>query len=411
MQTQFTASFFRNNRQKLLSGVDVDGPVIVPANGLMQSGGDMTHKFYQDRNFWYLTGLDIPNAVLVMHGGEEYVIVPKRDPVIETFEGKINLNEVSADSGVKKVLIEKEGWKKLTENVAKSKKVATLSPAPSFIKRVGFYTNPSRARLKKKLKRINGRIEFIDIRPELARMRSVKQPEELKAIQSAIDITLDTLSEVHAKLPKYRYENEIEADITQGLRYRGATGHAFTPIVASGANTATLHHIENNSSLENARIILFDIGAEYNHYASDISRTYFLKEPTEREQRIYESVHEVVEYAKSLIKPGLSFKELERSTENFMGEKLLQLGIVKENKRKLVRKYFPNATAHSLGLDPHDAADYKKPIQQNMVLAVEPCVSIPEEGIGVRIEDNLLVTKDGSKDLSTRLPNLVEYKV
>jgi Xaa-Pro aminopeptidase len=287
--------------------------------------------------------------------------------------------------------------------------VATLAANPAYIDFYGMYTNPARRMLIKKIKKVNPDIELLDLRQHLARMRMIKQPIEVEAIQRAVDITIDTLKEVSrpSRLGKYAYEYEVEADITRGFRRRGALGHGFTPVVAAGKNACTMHHVRNDGELASDELLLLDVGASYNHYTADIARTYSLHEhPSRRHQQVHQAVCEAQDYAISLLKPGVVPREYEKEVEAFLGEKLRELGLVKTITRETVRDsgLFPHMTSHYLGLDAHDAGEYDIPLKPGVVMVAEPGIYIKEEGIGVRIEDDLIITESGCKVLSSRLP-------
>ena len=287
--------------------------------------------------------------------------------------------------------------------------VATLAAAPQYIESWGLYTNPARQTLIKRLKEVNPSIELLDLRMHIARMRMVKQQVELEALQKAIDITIDTIKDVTKpkQLSRYAYEYELEADITQGFRKRGATGllgHAFTPIVASGQHACTMHHVNNDGQLASDELIILDVGASFEGYSADISRTVMSGEPSRRQRAVYEAVLAVQEYGFSLLKPGVIFREFEEQIVAFMGEKLRELGLIKTITDENVRKYFPHATSHYLGLNTHDVGDYDRPLEPGVVMTVEPGIYIPEEGIGIRIEDDVLITESGIKNLTERLP-------
>lgn len=405
MKSHFSADFFQQNRHKLKALFTGKAPIVLTANGLLQRNGDAEYLFRQDSSFWYLTGIDMPGVILVLDKAKEYLIVPDRDSVVEAFDGRTDLEALERVSGIKEILGEKDGWKRLNARMKKVQHVATLAPPPAYVERFGLYTNPARARMVGRLKEINPDLELLDLRTHLARMRAVKQPIEVEAIQKAIDITIATIKDMTRKLNKYEFEYEIEADITQGFRKRGAMGHAYFPIVASGKNTCTLHYAANTASLESARLLYIDVGAEYEHYAADITRTYFLKPPTKRETKIYQSVLEAQEFAKDLLKPGVLIREYESQVEQFMGEKLRELGLIKTIEKEAVRTFFPHATSHSLGLDAHDAIDYDRPLETGAVVTIEPGIYIPEEGIGIRIEDDVLLTESGVTVLSEKLPH------
>ncbi len=377
----------------------------------MQQASDEAYPFHQDRNFWYLTGIDEPGIVLVMDKGKEYLIVPPREVVREQFDGAVDTEGISRRSGIKAVLYEKEGWKQLESRLKKVQNVATLGANPKYIDTLGLYTNPARADLIQRMKGINPTIELLDLRTHLSRMRMVKQELEVAAVQQAIDITLDALRDVirPKQLAKYAYEYEIEADLSRGFRRRGASGlmgHAFAPIVAGGKRACTMHHIDNDAPLVSGELVVLDVGAQAGYYAADITRTVLLGDgrPTKRQQAIYDAVLEAQAYAFSLLKPGAILRTYEKQMEEFVGEKLRELGLIKTIERDTVRYFFPHATSHFLGLDTHDAGDYDYPLEPGVVLAVEPGIYIPKEGIGIRIEDNVVITEDGCRVLSDRLP-------
>jgi Xaa-Pro aminopeptidase len=151
-------------------------------------------------------------------------------------------------------------------------------------------------------------------------------------------------------------------------------------------------------------LLLLDVGAEVNHYAADITRTVSISAPSRRQQAVFDAVLEVHAFALSLLRPGALMKENEQQIEQLMGEKLRELGLIKSIEHDEVRKYYPHATSHFLGLNVHDIGDYLRPLEPGMVLTVEPGIYIPEEAIGVRIEDDVLITADGYEILTDRLP-------
>jgi Xaa-Pro aminopeptidase len=161
----------------------------------------------------------------------------------------------------------------------------------------------------------------------------------------------------------------------------------------------------NDSPMNSGDLIVLDIGAEFDHFCADISRTYSIGgRPTKRQEAVYAEVADIHAYACTLLKPGVLIREYEKQIETYMGEKLRQLGLIQGDERDDIRKYYPHACSHHLGLDPHDASDYDQPLEPGMVLTVEPGIYIPEEGIGVRIEDDVLITKSGIKMLTADLP-------
>lgn len=406
MQTIFSPDFYANNRNALRSKVPDDMPIVITANALLQRSADLAYPFHQDSGFWYLTGIDAPEAVLVIDGDDEYLIVPGREAIREAFDGAIDHEALSALSGIQNVYDQEEGWKQLGERIKSVDRFATLEPSAVYIEFYDMYANPARQALLQKVRSYNPDIELHDIRKDLARLRMIKQPAELAAIKSAIDITADSIREAVGgdALAGYGHEHELEAAIAYGFRRRGAAGHAFDPIVADGANAATIHYMANNGELLNNTLVVIDVGAKYAGYCADISRTYCIGEPTERQQEVFDAVADVQQYALGLLKPGVMIREYEKQVETYMGDTLLSLGLIDVADYDSIRKYYPHACSHFLGIDPHDAGDYDEPLQAGIVMTVEPGIYIREENIGVRIEDDIMITDSGYELLSTGLP-------
>lgn len=405
MTNIFTSAFFTGNRARLRQTCNSKAPIAITAHVSLQKAADEAYTFHQDRSFWYLTGIDEPGAILVMDSDSEYVILPERDAVQDLFDGTFSNNELTRVSGITTILSAEEGWKRLRAQAKQSGSVATLAAGPSYIEVLGLYTNPARALLTRKLKKIMPDIALVDLRPQLMRMRMIKQKSELVAIQQAVDITMASIEDAttKAKLDAYTHEYELEAEFACGIRRRGAAGHAFSPIVAGGKNACTIHYMENNAPLQDSQLIVVDVGAEVSHYAADITRTVAKGEPTARQQAVVAAVNEVLEFGMEQLKPGVSFGLCENRVRTFMGEKLRELGLIKDLSEESIRRYYPHAP-HYLGLDVHDVGDYQVPLEAGMVLTCEPGIYIPEESIGVRIEDDILITPKGHKVLSGRLP-------
>jgi Xaa-Pro aminopeptidase len=404
-QSYFTSEFFTSNRERLKALFTGTAPIVITANGLLQRRGDSSYNFAQDANFWYLTGIDEPDLVLVMDRDREYLIVPRRSASREAFDGAVAAEELSRRSGITEVFDDLTGWEQLINRTKKVRYVATVVAPPSYIESYGLYTNPSRAMLRERLLSYNPELELLDLGPHLMRMRMVKQPSELQAIQQAIDITVASLQDTlrPAKLRKMAYEYEVEAEICYGFRKRGAAGHAFDPIVASGQRACVLHNVANSGHLSADELLLMDVGAEVDHYAADITRTKSLGQPTSRQLAVHKAVLETQRFAFEQLKPGVLIKDYEEQVEQFLGEKLRELNLLKSITHDAVRSYCPHAISHFLGLTVHDIGDYERPLEPGVVLTVEPGIYIPDEAIGVRIEDDVVITDSGIEILSDKL--------
>lgn len=401
------SDFFVRNRQRLYEVVHNDAPIVLTSHGQLQRSSDNVYSFQQDSSFWYLTGVEYPDVIFARDNQGEFLILPSRGAVREAFDGAIDTEALTASTGIADITDEEAGWKRLEAALKAARQYATLAPPPPYFDTFGVYANPARAALATRIEAVCPGLTVQDVRQDVARLRMIKQPGELALLQQAIDITIETLQDVAntAAISAYRYEYQVEADITRGFRYRGAKGHGFDPIVAGGHNATTLHNVANHSPLGTDDLIVLDVGAEYGHYCADITRTVSMSgSPSERQQAVHRAVLDVQEYAYGILKPSIQLKEYEQQIEHFMGTRLIALGLIKKNEHDEVRKYYPHSTSHFLGIDPHDAGDYQAPLAAGTVLTVEPGIYIPEEGIGVRIEDDVLVTDDGIAVLTKELP-------
>lgn len=402
MSTSFSPEFFRNNRKKLRESFGGTAPIVITANGLVQrTRDDDTYEFHQDSNFFYLTGLDEPNLVLVIDKDRDYIIGPELNERWRIFHGETDLEKYSASSGVDETLPAQAGWQKLAKRLKKSKHVATIVPTKAFDDRFLVYTNPAKRRLVALMKKYNSDLKFVDVYKHLAELRTVKQPEEIEAIQDTIDQTLEVQKIIGKKIGKYKNESELSAEID--YLFAGSNLKAsFRQIIAGGKNAVTLHYSKNDAPIRPGEILLIDMGAIKSGYCSDITRAVNPK-PTKRQLEVYEAVLQVQEFALKMLRPGLQLASYEAAVEHYMGEKLRELGLIRTIDTESVRKYYPHNTSHFLGIDVHDVGDFSKPLPENAVLTVEPGIYIPEENIGIRIEDDVVLTEDGNRVLSYRL--------
>lgn len=401
MQSHFQSNFFADNRRALCEQVGADATIVITANGQLQASGDNPFPFQQDTSFWYLTGIEQPDYTLVINKHEAYLIAPARSEVQDMFDGTVDHEMLAAHSGIAAILSQREGWTRLASDLKTAKQVHTLTANPAYIAVYGMYTNPARSRLIRRLKRTVLDLGLVDIRPQLADLRVVKQASEIESIRKAVAINCDTINEVASNL--YRYEYELEADITRGFRARGGRGHAFSPIVAGGLRACTFHYEENAARLQLDELVLIDTGVKYGQYASDITRTWSLAKPSERQRAIYSAVSDALDFGIAQLKPGPSFYDCEQQIRAFVGQKLKDLGLLKRVDQAGTARYYPHAP-HYLGLDVHDVGNTRRPLEPGMVLTLEPGIYIPEEQIGVRLEEDILITENGCEVLSKSCP-------
>lgn len=403
MKRHTNKEFFTHNRERIAAQLE-GGVLIASAYADMQRSHDAAHKFTQEANFWYLTGIERPDWLVVIDSerGKTMLVSPDVDPVHALFDGSLSTEDALQMSGADEVTSQAELKEQLAEYACQNRTIYTVDQ-PSRAEKFGFTLNPAAQKLRQQLETHFSEVH--DARPLLARLRAIKQPSELAVIQRAIDITAKTLASVYKNFQTYAHEYEIEAAITHGFRTRGASGHAYDPIVAAGANACTLHYGENNAMLQPSSLVLLDVGAEVEQYAADITRTYSFGEPTQRQRDVFAAVHTAHKDIIALLAPGLSVQAYSDKVDKRMKQALIELGLISaKNDDVAYRKYFPHAISHGLGLDVHDSLGAPQEFAPNMVLTVEPGIYIPEEGIGVRIEDDILITANGRKNLSAQIP-------
>jgi Xaa-Pro aminopeptidase len=396
------ASFFTSNRERLthrLSG----GVAVFSAYTKMQRTNDIASAFEQEANFWWLTGIESPDWQLIIDGtrGKSWLVMPQVSITSQIFDGSLSAADAKEASGVSDILSHDEALKILRDLSKKHSVAYTLGDQP-YSEYLDFVLNPAPKKLYEQLIRTFNSVR--DCRKELAGLRAIKQPEEIVAIQGAINLTVDAFNEVKSLLATCKYEYEVEAAFTYHFQMHGLSKHAYDPIVAGGKNATTLHYVANNMKLKKRELLLLDIGARRDGYPADITRTYAAKEPTKRQVQVHAAVAGAQREIISLLTPELSVEQYQREVDRIMIESLMSLGLMADaSDEKTYRRYFPHAVSHGLGVDVHDSLGTPKYFQPGMVLTVEPGIYIPEENIGVRIEDDIAITDTGHTNLSGRL--------
>lgn len=393
------SDFFTANRHRLATSLE-GMLIVVSAYGMQQRTNDSAHSFTQESNFWFLTGIDEPDWVLISDGSsnKSWLVAPDVNDVQRIFDGGMSVKEAKERSGVTHVISTDESIKLLRTLSKKHTVVGTIGPPP-YSEHFNFSLNPSISKNRQLLERIFKNVQ--DVRIDLARLRAIKQPFEIDAIKKAVGITTQAFKHVHSGMDAYTSEAEMEAEFSYLMRKSGASGHAYDPIVAAGMHACTLHYSKNSSKITKRQLVLMDVGAEYSHYAADISRTYAKGEPTKRQREVHSAVETAHHRIIDLLGPMVSVESYQVQVDDIMTEAISSIGL--DGSKEGVRKYFPHAISHGLGIDVHDSLGAPKYFQENMVLTVEPGIYIPEEGIGIRIEDDILVTATGRENLSAAL--------
>lgn len=396
------ANFFSSNRQNLMNRLQ-GGIAILSGNTAMQKTNDLAYAFAQEGNFYYLTGIREPDWKLIIDSssGRTTLVAPIVESIHALFDGSLSFEEARRISGAERVIDENEAERYL-RGLAKRHSIAYTLMTPKHVTHYNFSLNPAQQDNVRTLERIFGEIR--DCQKELTALRAIKQPEEIIAVQKAVDITVDAFEKVKTNLNIYTHEFQIEADMTREFRYHGADGHAYDPIIASGNHACTLHYIDNSDRLSNNKLILLDVGASFQGYSADITRTYAKKQATKRQVQLHERLQHAQADIIGLLGPGVSVAEYSKSVDVIMKQALSDVRLLRDiDDIDTYRQYFPHAISHGLGIDTHDSLGGPTHFEPGMILTVEPGIYVPAEGIGIRIEDDILITKSGYKNLSCKL--------
>ena len=388
----------KQNRERLYQ--KAQGQLIVLTGyDAMQQSGDMAAPFLQESTFWWLTGIEQPGwkVILDTARGHATLVRPKRSDIDIIFNGESDDAQITAISGIGDIIAEKDFEARLRQLHRKHTIVQTLNPKQSH----EFVLNPAGQSLHTALKRIYDSVQYCDLL--VNELKAIKQPEELARMRAAAKLTCSAFADVRAKLDELKTEAEVEAEFTYRFHRVGAK-HAYEPIVAGGANACTLHYLVNKDKLRSRDMVLIDIGARTDGYSADVTRTYCLH-PTKRQKAVHAAVESAHKSIIALLAPGLPIAEYIDAVDAIMKQALHSLGLLDDvNDAEMYRKYFPHAISHGLGIDPHDSLGRPRYFETGMVLTVEPGIYIPEEGIGVRLEDDILITPTGHENLSAALP-------
>jgi len=364
----------------------------------MQTSVD-TSLFTCDPNFYYLTGIASAGWLFINDGTHTTLVKPKDNEHIELWNGAADIQSTVREFD--QIVSHDEGWK-IIEGLAKTHETVFSTNYKTSYNHDDIVVNSSSEQIWSRLESLFTNV--VDARDELKKLRAIKSDTEIEKMRQSINVTVEAFKQAKGSIGKVRYEYELEAEFSYFFR-RNNAHHAYEPIVAGGKNSLALHYIDNTQPLPENGLVLIDIGARSNGYNADITRTYAVGMPTEREVAVHAAVENAHHKIIGLIKPGVSFEEYQKSSDEIMKQALKDLGLLESfNDKETYRKYFPHAVSHGLGLDVHESLGGNKEFKAGMILTVEPGIYILEEGIGVRIEDDILVTEAGNENLSADLP-------
>ncbi len=410
------AELFIYNRQRFAAKLPLGSMAIFHSNDVMPRSGDTFFPFRQNSDLFYLCGIEQEESILVLfpacmkQGFEEVLFIRRPSEKLLRYEGEqLTEHKARRISGVKQIRWLDEYEELLRELLLLSERVfVNVEEHDRFHSPI----SSRNLRMTQQLKQQFPAHRYERSGPILKELRMIKSPAEVDAIQQAINITGEAFTELMKMLEPGVKEYEVEACITGSFIRQGAAGHAYTPIVASGANTCVLHYTRNKQVCREGELLLMDFGAEFCNYAADLSRTIPVSGRfTERQRVVYDAVLRVQRAAISLLLPGVNLEEYHVEVGRLMEAELLKLGLLdaqmikaQDPKQPAYKQYFMHGTSHHLGLDVHDAGFRYAAVEAGMAFTCEPAIYIPEEKIGIRLENNILVTENGPRDLTKRIP-------
>lgn len=391
---------------------------VVNANDVPVTNSDGTMRFRQNSDLFYLSGVDQEETILLLAPGfpdekyREILFIRETSETIAIWEGqKLTKDQARSQTGIQTIC-----W------TSEFKKIFHLVMVMGNTEHVYLNTN-DHYRADSEVETRESRFvtwcreqyplhEYERLAPLLHRLRSIKSPHEIQWLQKAIDITEHGFRRLLQVVKPGVLEYELEAELAHEFLRRGSRGFAYEPIIASGPNACILHYIENSAPCQDGEILLLDIGAEYGNYNADLTRSIPVNGRfTPRQRAVYNAVLKVLREAMNMLHPGVMYYEYHREVQKIMTSELIGLGLLSESEvatqhpdRPLVSRYFMHGTGHQLGLDVHDVGSMYYPIQAGQVWTVEPGIYIPAEGLGIRIENNVVVGEDEVTDLMANFP-------
>jgi Xaa-Pro aminopeptidase len=413
---------FITNRKNLVKEIKSNSVVVVNANDIMPTNADGTMRYRQNSDLFYLSGVDQEETILVLcpdfpdEKYHEVLFLRETNEQIATWEGhKLTKEEARDATGIKTVLWVSEFLKLFnTMMVMGNVEHVYLNTNDHYRADVAIDSRDSRfiqwCQKKYPLHK------YERLAPIMHKLRCVKSKYEIDLMQQACDITEKAFRRILKFVKPGVKEYEIEAEYAHEFLKNGSRGFAYEPIIASGANSCVLHYIENDKECKSGDILLLDVAAEFANYNSDLTRSIPVNGKfSQRQKEVYNAVLRIHNAAIDMLKPGVLYYEYHKEVQKLTEQELIKLKLIDKQDvkkqspdRPLFMKYFMHGTSHMLGLDVHDVGNMYNKMVAGMVWTVEPGIYIREEGLGIRIENNVVLTKTGNKDLMKNIPIEVE---
>jgi Xaa-Pro aminopeptidase len=407
---------FIENRKRFVAQLKPKSLAIFNSNDVIPRNGDASYEFKQNSDMFWLTGIDQEECAIVIFPDcpletyREALFVKRTNEHIAVWDGhKYTKEEATAASGIQNVfwMDEFDGLMRAVINMADQ--VYLNTNENDRASNTAVYKDLSFALQMRERFPLH---RYERAAPIMQRLRSIKSPLEVEYMKNAVEISNKMFQRVLKFIKPGVKEYEVEAEVIHEFVRSGAAGHSFTPIVASGKNACVLHYIDNADTCKDGDLLLLDTGTDYGNYISDMTRTFPVNGRfTKRQKDVYNAVLRVMREAKKMLKPGVMLMEYHGEVCKVMEQELLGLGLLTPADIKnqnpawpAFKKYYMHGTSHFLGLDVHDVGMRYEPMQPGMMFSCEPGIYIPEEGIGIRLENEIIITKDGCLDLMEHIP-------
>ena len=415
------SSFYCNTRQAFINKLNASSLAIFNSNDIYPIGADSTLPFEQHRDIFYLSGIDQEESILILFPDaleekhREILFIRKTDEHIAIWEGA-KLTKIQAEkiSGIETIYW-LEDFTKIFQKLSTQCETFYFNTNEHYRQAVETQTREDRFILW--CKNQYPAHSTAKSNPILQQLRSVKTDQEIKQLQIACDITEKGIRRLLSFLKPGVWEYELEAELIHEFIRNRSKGFAYEPIIASGPNANILHYTSNNQQCKAGELVLLDVAAEYGNYSADLTRTLPVSGTfSKRQKSVYNAVLKVKNEATKLLTPGILWDEFHKEVGKLMTSELLNLGLLdkadiqnEKPENPAYKKYFMHGTSHHLGLNTHDYGLLHLPIEKNMVFTVEPGIYIPEEGFGIRLEDDLVIQKSGDPiNLMKNIPIEIE---
>ncbi len=410
------SALFIENRKKFKNNLKPNSLAVFVSNDIMPTNADGSMGFKQNNDLFYLSGVDQEETMLVIFPDvkdgkhKEILFVKETSELIAIWEGaKLNKEQATKVSGIEHIYWISEFEKIMQGFFFQAEHIYLNSNEHA---RSSNKTETAEVRFNKTIQAKYPLHKYERSAPIMHKIRALKSTQEIDLIQQACDITEKGFRRLLSFIKPGVWEHQIEAELIHEFLCNRSAGFAYGPIVASGPSACVLHYVENNRECKAGDVILLDVAAEYANYASDMTRCLPVNGKfTKRQKEVYNAVLKVKRGATKMLLPGQTFEKYNKAVGELMTEELLQLGLIKTDDVKkqnpnwpAYKKYFMHGTSHFLGLDVHDLGFFTEPMQAGMVFTVEPGIYIPQEGLGIRLENNVLITTKGQQDLMKNIP-------